>query len=108
MINTLLLRKSTSNETSLMFLNGAIWMVFGFEYPSTSKNVGARGAKNKWPCIGLRESKKLIRHRRTPSRLMKSIKMGHRSSKESPPLGIVPNDTISILLSHVECYRGGE
>jgi hypothetical protein len=107
-INTLLLRKSMSNKVSLMFLNKAFRTVFGFEYPFTSNNVGARRLRNQCPRIGLRESRKLIRHHRTPSRLTKSIKMGHRSSKESPPMGIVPDGTISILLSRVKYYHGGE
>jgi hypothetical protein len=97
-INTLPLRKSTSNEASLVFLNRAIRAMFGFEYPFAANNVGARGLRNQCPCIGLRKSRKLIRHRITPSGLTKSIKMGHRSSKENPPLGIVPDGTISILL----------
>jgi hypothetical protein len=97
-INTLPLRKSTSNEASLVFLIRAIRVMFGFEYPFTANNVGARGLRNQCRCIGLRKSRKLIRHRITPSGLTKSIKMGHRSSKESPPLGIVLDGTISILL----------
>jgi hypothetical protein len=97
-ISTLMLHNITSNEVSLVFLNRAIRAMFGFEYPYTANNVGARGPRNQCPRIGLRKSRKLIRHGRTPSGLTKSIKMGQWSSKESPPLGIVPDGTISILL----------
>jgi hypothetical protein len=90
--------KWTYHEASLVFLNRAIRAMFGFEYPFTANNVGARGPRNQCPRIGLLESSKLIRHRRMPSGLTKNIKMGHQSSKESPQLGIVSDGTISILL----------
>jgi hypothetical protein len=40
-----------------------------------------------------------------PSRLTRSIKMGHQSSKESPPLGIVPDgDIYECFYSCRQCW----
>jgi hypothetical protein len=45
-VNTLLLREPTRNEASLVFLNRAIWSVFGFEDPFAADNISVRRSGN--------------------------------------------------------------
>jgi hypothetical protein len=65
-VNTLLLCESTSNETSLVLLNGTIQTVLGFEDPFAANNICSMWPRNQCPHIGLREGRKLLRHHGAP------------------------------------------
>jgi hypothetical protein len=95
-INTMLLSKTTSHQTSFVLINGTIRLVLCFEHPLAANNIDPGRTRNKNPSVILTKGRELIGHSGTPGRFRKSITVGRGSSKKSTTAWIIAHSAIGV------------